>query len=144
MPRLPPRRVAALEQRELHPRAEPPERLRGPRVPAEAHRPPPGAHPIAERPALPRVPPRVRLLHRLDPEGPVLEDVPIPELPHDPVALPRVDAPPEEPVEPETSRKYGMLCTALFMVVAVGIAPLIQYAGGIWQYLQQAFSVNQA
>ena len=42
---------------------------------------------------------------------------------------------PEEPVEPETSRKYGMLCTALFMVVAVGIAPLIQYAGGIWQYL---------
>ncbi|APX23619.1 MAG: SSS family solute/sodium (Na+) symporter [Rhodobacteraceae bacterium] len=48
---------------------------------------------------------------------------------------------PEEPVEPETSRKYGMLCTALFMVVAVGIAPLIQYAGGIWQYLQQAFSI---
>ena len=33
------------------------------------------------------------------------------------------------------------MLVGLSLVVAVGIAPLIQYAGGIWQYLQQAFSI---
>ncbi len=48
---------------------------------------------------------------------------------------------PEEPVAPETMRKYGTLCTLGFMVIAVLWAPMIQYAGGIWSYLQQAFSI---
>ncbi|ANT62964.1 hypothetical protein AYJ57_21035 (plasmid) [Salipiger sp. CCB-MM3] len=48
---------------------------------------------------------------------------------------------PEDPVSPETSRKYGTICTLTFMLVAVIVAPLIQYAGGIWSYLQQAFSI---
>ena len=48
---------------------------------------------------------------------------------------------PEEPVDPRTARRWGSLCTVGFMLAAVLIAPLIQYAGGIWSYLQQAFSI---
>ncbi|MBE3638831.1 sodium:solute symporter family transporter [Mangrovicoccus algicola] len=48
---------------------------------------------------------------------------------------------PEDPVAPETVRRYGTLCTLGFMLVAVIVAPLIQHAGGIWSYLQQAFSI---
>lgn len=48
---------------------------------------------------------------------------------------------PAEPVEPTVARKYGSICTLVFMIMAVLVAPLIQYAGGIWSYLQQAFSI---
>lgn len=43
--------------------------------------------------------------------------------------------------EAERTKTLGSICTLVFMVVAVAWAPLIQYAGGIWQYLQQAFSI---
>ncbi|MEI4472833.1 sodium:solute symporter [Frigidibacter sp. MR17.24] len=42
---------------------------------------------------------------------------------------------------PTQTRRYGTLCTLGFMVIAVAWAPLIQFAGGIWAYLQQAFSI---
>ncbi|WP_339115439.1 sodium/solute symporter [Thioclava sp. GXIMD2076] len=48
---------------------------------------------------------------------------------------------PDRAVAPEAARRYGSLCTVLFMLIAVLVAPLIQYADGIWSYLQQAFSI---
>jgi len=48
---------------------------------------------------------------------------------------------PGETPDPQQTRRYGTLCTLGFMIVAVLWAPMIQHTGGIWQYLQQAFSI---
>ena len=49
--------------------------------------------------------------------------------------------PPERKLEARKARRWGTLCTLTLMVIAVIWAPLIQFAGGIWDYLQQAFSI---
>lgn len=49
--------------------------------------------------------------------------------------------PSEQRLAPRKARRWGTLCTLTLMVVAVIWAPLIQFAGGIWDYLQQAFSI---
>lgn len=43
--------------------------------------------------------------------------------------------------EPEEQKKWGTMATLGFMVIAVAWAPFIQYFGGLWAYIQQAFSV---
>ncbi|WP_223429103.1 sodium:solute symporter family transporter [Tateyamaria pelophila] len=43
--------------------------------------------------------------------------------------------------EPEEQKKWGTRATLGFMVIAVAWAPFIQYFGGLWDYIQQAFSV---
>lgn len=48
---------------------------------------------------------------------------------------------PEDDIDPRAARKYGSISTIVFMLIAVLVAPLIQFAGGIWDYLQQAFSI---
>ncbi len=48
---------------------------------------------------------------------------------------------PEQKVPPRKMKKYGSLATLGFMVLAIVWAPLIQFAGGLWAYLQQMFSV---
>ncbi|PZX19652.1 SSS family solute:Na+ symporter [Palleronia aestuarii] len=48
---------------------------------------------------------------------------------------------PEEETDPSTMKRYGTLATLGFMVLAIVWAPLIQFAGGLWDYLQQMFSV---
>lgn len=48
---------------------------------------------------------------------------------------------PEKEPDPETAKKWGMMATLGFMVIAIAWAPLIQYFGGLWAYIQQAFSV---
>lgn len=48
---------------------------------------------------------------------------------------------PEQDLDRSTRKKYGMYATLGFMVVAIVWAPLIQFAGGLWTYLQQMFSV---
>ncbi len=48
---------------------------------------------------------------------------------------------PDEKLDPDKSRRYGRIATLTFMVIAIAWSPLIQYAGGLWDYLQQAFSV---
>lgn len=48
---------------------------------------------------------------------------------------------PDEELSEETSKKYGQYATLTFMVIAIAWAPLIQFAGGLWDYLQQMFSV---
>jgi SSS family solute:Na+ symporter len=45
-----------------------------------------------------------------------------------------------EPDE-ETSKKWGTSATLGFMMFAIVWAPLIQHFGGLWAYIQQAFSV---
>ncbi|MEM1373346.1 MAG: sodium:solute symporter [Pseudomonadota bacterium] len=48
---------------------------------------------------------------------------------------------PDEELAPEKSKRYGQMATITFMIIAIAWAPLIQYAGGLWDYLQQMFSV---
>ncbi|QFU07375.1 Sodium/glucose cotransporter [Rhodobacteraceae bacterium THAF1] len=48
---------------------------------------------------------------------------------------------PEKELDPDTQRSYGTVATLVFMVLAIAWAPLIQFAGGLWDYLQQMFSV---
>lgn len=48
---------------------------------------------------------------------------------------------PEEEIDPKKARRYGTYATLGFMVFAIAWAPLIQFAGGLWSYLQQMFSV---
>ncbi|MGR3435930.1 MAG: sodium:solute symporter [Shimia sp.] len=48
---------------------------------------------------------------------------------------------PDEDLDPATGKRYGQIATLVFMVIAIVWAPLIQFAGGLWDYLQQAFSV---
>ncbi len=48
---------------------------------------------------------------------------------------------PEEKLEEHKRKRYGMMATLGFMVLAIVWAPLIQFAGGLWAYLQQMFSV---
>ncbi|MEL6565180.1 MAG: sodium:solute symporter [Pseudomonadota bacterium] len=48
---------------------------------------------------------------------------------------------PDEELPPEKSKRYGQMATITFMIIAIAWAPLIQYAGGLWDYLQQMFSV---
>ncbi len=48
---------------------------------------------------------------------------------------------PEQELEPAKGRRYGTYATLGFMLIAIIWAPLIQFAGGLWAYLQQMFSV---
>ncbi|MEL7279214.1 MAG: SSS family solute/sodium (Na+) symporter, partial [Pseudomonadota bacterium] len=48
--------------------------------------------------------------------------------------------PSDEPDE-EKAKKWGTMATLGFMAFAIVWAPLIQYFGGLWSYIQQAFSV---
>jgi len=48
---------------------------------------------------------------------------------------------PENEPEPEEAKKWGTRATLGFMVLAIVWAPFIQYFGGLWDYIQQAFSV---
>lgn len=48
---------------------------------------------------------------------------------------------PEHELDDSTQRRYGIYATLGFMVLAIVWAPLIQFAGGLWSYLQQMFSV---
>ncbi|MGB0497610.1 MAG: sodium:solute symporter [Rubricella sp.] len=48
---------------------------------------------------------------------------------------------PEKELEPQKARRYGRIATIAFMIFAVIWAPMIQYFGGLWSYLQQMFSV---
>ncbi|CAM4308902.1 sodium:solute symporter [Palleronia rufa] len=48
---------------------------------------------------------------------------------------------PEEEIDHAKRKKYGTYATLGFMVLAIAWAPLIQFAGGLWSYLQQMFSV---
>ncbi len=48
---------------------------------------------------------------------------------------------PDKDMDPDKAKRYGQYATIGFMIVAIGWAPLIQYAGGLWDYLQQMFSV---
>ena len=43
--------------------------------------------------------------------------------------------------EPEQQKTWGTRATLGFMVIAIAWAPFIQYFGGLWDYIQQAFSV---
>ena len=43
--------------------------------------------------------------------------------------------------EPEQQRKWGTWATLGFMLFAIAWAPMIQLFGGLWDYIQQAFSV---
>lgn len=43
--------------------------------------------------------------------------------------------------DPETQKKWGTRATLGFMVFAIAWAPAIQFFGGLWDYIQQAFSV---
>ncbi len=54
---------------------------------------------------------------------------------HDFVARPGHD------LDQATRKRYGTMATLGFMVLAIAWAPLIQFAGGLWAYLQQMFSV---
>jgi len=45
-----------------------------------------------------------------------------------------------EPDE-EQSKTWGTRATLGFMVIAIAWAPMIQFFGGLWEYIQQAFSV---
>ncbi len=42
---------------------------------------------------------------------------------------------------PEVSRRYGRITTVVLMLIAVLWAPQIKDFGGLWSYLQQAFSI---
>ncbi|MFP7673965.1 sodium:solute symporter [Marivita sp. S0852] len=42
---------------------------------------------------------------------------------------------------PEQQKTWGTRATLGFMVIAIAWAPFIQYFGGLWSYIQQAFSV---
>ncbi|TDL76347.1 SSS family solute/sodium (Na+) symporter [Palleronia sediminis] len=44
-------------------------------------------------------------------------------------------------LDPSTERKYGRITTIVLMLIAIAWAPLIAQAGGLWSYLQQAFSI---
>ncbi len=48
---------------------------------------------------------------------------------------------PEHDLDQSTQKRYGTWATLGFMVLAIIWAPLIQFAGGLWAYLQQMFSV---
>ncbi|WOI55828.1 sodium:solute symporter [Palleronia sp. LCG004] len=48
---------------------------------------------------------------------------------------------PDREIEPGKARRWGTYATLGFMVFAIVWAPLIQFAGGLWDYLQQMFSV---
>jgi len=48
---------------------------------------------------------------------------------------------PDSDPEPEKMKKSGSMATLGFMIVAIIWAPLIQNFGGLWAYIQQAFSV---
>ncbi len=48
---------------------------------------------------------------------------------------------PEEKIEEHKRKRYGTRATLGFMVLAIAWAPLIQFAGGLWDYLQQVYSV---
>ncbi|SPJ24732.1 sodium:solute symporter [Palleronia abyssalis] len=44
-------------------------------------------------------------------------------------------------LDSKTERKYGRMTTLILMLIAIIWAPLIAQAGGLWAYLQQAFSI---
>ncbi len=48
---------------------------------------------------------------------------------------------PEQKLEEHRRKRYGTMATLGFMVLAIIWAPMIQFAGGLWAYLQQMFSV---
>mgnify|MGYP006394261085 CR=1 FL=1 len=48
---------------------------------------------------------------------------------------------PEQEIEDSKRKRYGTYATLSFMVAAIIWAPLIQFAGGLWSYLQQMFSI---
>jgi SSS family solute:Na+ symporter len=48
---------------------------------------------------------------------------------------------PDKKLDQDKAKRYGQIATLVFMVIAIAWAPLIQYAGGLWDYLQQMFSV---
>ncbi|MBJ3761299.1 sodium:solute symporter [Maribius pontilimi] len=48
---------------------------------------------------------------------------------------------PERQIDQSTQRRYGTYATLGFMVLAIVWAPLIQFAGGLWSYLQQMYSI---
>ncbi len=48
---------------------------------------------------------------------------------------------PKKPDLSETdTAKYGRIATLIFMTIAAVVAPLIAYAGGLFKYIQEAFS----
>jgi len=50
-------------------------------------------------------------------------------------------SPKDRQPDPETQKKWGTRATLGFMLFAIIWAPTIQFFGGLWDYIQQAFSV---